>query len=517
MNKMAKSGLIALVWLCCGTVAQATAPKTGQDSDFDRLVDAVVARYHLPGIAVGVIEDGKVVYTRTEGVRPSGKPINADTLFKIASNTKAMTATLLARLVEQGKLHWNDPVTKYLPSFRMYDPWVTQNMQVGDLLAHHSGLREGAGDLMLWPNPNHFTPTDIIAALRYLKPAYSFRAGYAYDNVLFIVAGQVAVAAGGAPYAQLLRRELFAPLGMNRCQIGTWNRHEVGNVAQPHMRRNGHNVAIGSNAPIVHSTTMDAAGGVYCSIDDMLTWAKNWLVPTPQQLVWLSPEQRRKEWATYTPLPISKRLHAWNSTIFRGNGYGWRTSNVDGQMTVWHTGVLSGMHSGVTLLPFQRSGFVILINSEAENARIVLNEVLLKHFTAPGQGRSVASYADELAREDQAQRISRVPDTSSRQPATAQDLTAQLGVWRDPWFGEVSICTRRGQVRFASAMSPDLSGQVMRVGTRYLVHWDHGDAEAWLHFPAAVDGVLQMAKVDPDADFSYDYEDLAFKRIHACP
>ncbi|MEO8988642.1 MAG: serine hydrolase [Rhodanobacter sp.] len=514
---MATCGLLALVWICGATLAQASAPKAARNADYDRLVDAVVARYHLPGIAVGVIEDGKVVYTRTEGVRPSGKPINDDTLFKIASNTKAMTATLLARLVEQGKLRWDDPVTKYLPSFRMYDPWVTTNMQVGDLLAHHSGLREGAGDLMLWPNPNHFTPTDIIAALRYLKPAYSFRAGYAYDNVLYIVAGQVAVAAGGSPYAQLLRREVFAPLGMNRCQIGSWNRHEVGNVAQPHLRRDGHNVAIESNAPVVHATTMDAAGGVYCSIDNMLSWAKNWLAPTPQQLAWLSPEQRRRAWATYTTLPISPRLQAWNSTIFRGNGYGWRTSNVDGQMTVWHTGVLSGMHSGVTLLPFQRSGFVILINSEAENARIVLNEVLLKHFTAPGQGRSVASYADELAREDQAQHISHVPDTSSRQPATAADLTAQLGVWHDPWFGTVSICAHAGQVRFVSAMSPRLSGPVMRVGSQYLVHWDHDDAEAWLRFPATADGVLQMAKVDPDADFSYDYEDLAFKRIGGCP
>ena len=98
---------------------------------------------------------------------------------------------------------------------------------------HHSGLPEGAGDLMLWPDPNHFTPEDVVRGLRYLKPAYSFRAGYAYDNTLYIVAGQVAAAAGGAPYPTLMRREVFQPLGMSRCQIGTWNRDEVGNVARP--------------------------------------------------------------------------------------------------------------------------------------------------------------------------------------------------------------------------------------------------------------------------------------------
>jgi CubicO group peptidase (beta-lactamase class C family) len=517
VSKIAGTTLMALALTLCATAARAAAPpaKTAQ-SGYDRLVDAVVARYHLPGIAVGVIDQGKVVYRRTVGTLPSGRPIDHDTLFKIASNTKAMTATLLARLVEEGKLRWDDPVTKYLPSFAMYDPWVTRNMQVGDLLVHHSGLPEGAGDLMLWPQPNDFTPADVVAGLRYLKPAYSFRAGYAYDNVLLIVAGQVAAAAGGAPYAQLLRREVFRPLGMNRCQIGTWNRDQVGNVAQPHTRRDGRNVVVDRDGAIVHASTMDAAGGVRCSLGDMLVWEKNWLVPTARQLQWLTPEQRREAWATYTPLPISRRLQAWNGTIFRGNGRGWRISNVDGEMTVWHTGDLSGMYSEVMMLPFRKSGFVILIDADAEDARTVLSEELLKHFTAPGKARSVAGYADELARDEKARRISRVPDTSSRQPAMPRELAAQLGVWRDPWFGDVSICPRDGKVRFASKRSPTLTGQVMRVGTRYLVHWDHDDAEAWLRFPANGKGTLHMAKVDPDADFSWDYEDLSFTRQHAC-
>ncbi len=121
-----------------------------------------------------------------------------DTLFKIASNSKAMTTALLARLVAPHKLDWDDPVVKYLPTFRMNDPWVTRNMLVRDLLVHNSGLREGAGDLMLWPEPNRFTRDDIIAGLAYLKPQASFRSGYAYDNLLYVVAGQVAAAAGGA-------------------------------------------------------------------------------------------------------------------------------------------------------------------------------------------------------------------------------------------------------------------------------------------------------------------------------
>lgn len=512
----------ARTFLCIGacvllaSVAHASAPEGNAQARYDRLVDEVVARYHLPGIAVGVIDDGKVVYTHTTGTLASGKPMDADTLFGIASNTKAMTSTLLARLVQQGKLRWEDPVTKYLPSFRMTDPWVTANMQVGDLLVHHSGLPEGAGDLMLWPTPNSFTPGDVVAGLRYLKPAYSFRAGYAYDNTLYIVAGEVAAAAGGAPYPTLMRREVFQPLGLDRCQVGTWNRDEVGNVADPHLLHDGQFVAETAQGPIVHPATMDSAGGVRCSLNDMLTWARNWLAPTPQQLAWLTPAQRRKEWTPYTPMPISQRRHAWDGTLFLGYGYGWRIADVDGQMTVSHTGTLSGMYSAMTLLPFRQSGFVILINADAEDARSVLIEVLTKQFTAPDKARSVDSYADELARENQQQHVSHVPDTSSRKPATPAELGGRLGVWRDPWFGEVRLCAEGGTVRFASVKSPLLAGKVMRVGDRYLVQWDRDDVEAWLRFPAQAGGVLHMAKVDPDADFSSDFEDLAFSREHAC-
>jgi CubicO group peptidase (beta-lactamase class C family) len=516
MTGFARTFLCTCALALSATVTHASAPDMNAQARYDRLVDEVVARYHLPGIAVGVIDDGKVVYTRATGKLASGKPMDADTLFGIASNTKAMTSTLLARLVQQGKLRWEDPVTKYLPSFRMADPWVTANMQVGDLLVHHSGLPEGAGDLMLWPTPNSFTPADVVAGLRYLKPAYSFRAGYAYDNTLYIVAGEVAAAAGGAPYPTLLRREVFQPLGMDRCQIGTWNRDDVGNVADPYLLHEGQFVPAVAKGSVVQPATMDSAGGGRCSLNDMLTWARNWLVPTPQQLAWLSPEQRRKEWTAYTPMPISRRRHDWDGTLFYGYGYGWRIADVDGQMTVSHTGTLSGMYSAMMLLPFRQSGFVVLINADAEDARSVLIEVLTKQFTAPGKARSVASYADELAHESQQQRVSHLPDTSSRKPATPVDLKTQLGVWRDPWLGEVRLCAQGDTVRFASLKSPLLAGQVMRVGDRYLVHWDRDDVEAWLRFPAQAGGTMKMAKVDPDADFSSDFEDLAFTRKHAC-
>ncbi len=168
------------------------------------------------------------------------------------------------------------------------------------------------------------------------------------------------------------------------------------------------------------------------------------------------------------------------------------------------------------LVPNAKSGFVFMINGEADDARTVLGEVLLKTVVGVKDARTVADYADELDRAEHARQQSRVPDTSSRIAATPADFGTLLGVWRDPWFGKVRLCASGDRVRFSSSKSPQLTGQVMRVGPRYLVHWDHGDEEAWLRPPTEGSATMHLAKVDPDADFSYDFEDLAFVRIGDC-
>ncbi|WP_426701980.1 serine hydrolase [Rhodanobacter sp. Col0626] len=510
-------GALALLLLVSPLVTAQT-----NDPAYDKIVDATIARYHLPGIAVGVIENGQVVYVRTAGetVAGSGHKITPETLFKIASNSKAMTTALLGRLVDQGKLRWDDPVTKYLPQFRMNDPWVTTNMRVADLLTHSSGLPEGGGDLMLWPEPNHFTRADIIHGLRFIKPGYSFRSQYQYDNLLYVVAGEVAAAAGGAPYETLMHREVFAPLGLSRCQVGTWNRDTVGNVAQPHRQVDGHNVATGGNEAVIPAITSAPAGGIRCDLTDMLSWARNWLVPTPAQLTWLSSTQRQILQAPHMLIPVSAQRRDWDHSHIMAYGYGWRMTDVDGQWNVWHTGTLNGMYSMLSLLPDRKNGFVFMINGEADDARTVLGEVLTKHFTAPGDPRDVNWYADALEHTaKQHAEKSPTPDTSAQQPATAKDLATWTGTYRDPWFGVISLCPRDGQVRFAADKSPGLVGTVMRLGTRYLVHWDDGELDAWLNFHAAQGRqpvTLRMAKLDPHGDFSSDYEDLDFQRVGGC-
>lgn len=509
---------IAKIW--GGNLLRVWAQVQQASHPYDRLFDEAVARFHLPGLAVGVIDHGQVVFQRTAGEREagSGQTIDTHTLFKIASNSKAMTTAMLARLVAAGKLHWDDPVTKYLPQFKMYDPWVTREIQVRDLLIHDSGMRAGAGDLMLWPEPNTFTRKDILAGLAYLKPAYSFRSRYAYDNLLYVVAGEVAAAAGGAPYETLLRREVFKPMGMDRCQVGAFSRDGVGNVAQPHIRKDDTNVLIHADGPEVPAITSAAAGGVRCSLDDMLRWAGNWLDPTPAQLKWLDADERRPLWSAQMPMPISGYKRAWDDTHLYAYGYGWRLADVDGRWSVSHTGTLVGMYSTLSLLPKEKSGFVILMNGGGEDARDALAEALMKQFTAPGEQRTVDYFADQMketaATPDKA---SRVPDTSSRKPLAVSDAAGYVGLWRDPWFGDVSICPLSdGKVGFASARSPMMEGHLERVGKRDLVQWHHPEADVEPWIDVGNDGVMHLTKVDPDGDFSNDFEDLAFKRVGDC-
>jgi CubicO group peptidase (beta-lactamase class C family) len=492
-------------------------------SSMERSIDAafedVYSRYRLPGLALGVVRNNEIIYTRTAGetIAGSGQRVDNSTIFKIASNSKAMTTAVLARLVDDGKLRWEDPVARYLPQFRMHDPWVTREMQVRDLLLHNSGLREGAGDLMFWPEPNLFTRADVIAGLAHLKPHHSFRSHYDYDNLMYVVAGEVAAAAAGISYEALVQRELFEPLQMSRCKVGEWQRDVVGNVAQPHMRDGDSNVVIRKDDETIPVSTSAAAGGIRCSLDDMLKWVRMWLDADSQ---WLSSAQRQAVWAPHMPMPLSARQRRWDGSRFNAYGYGWRLSDVDGVLRVAHTGTLAGMYSAVTLLPEKNSGFVFMINGDGSEARIVLNEVLVKLFTAPGERRRVADYAAELGREPQQPQES-APPAPARTRAVAATLGRQLGIYQDPWFGEVAICERDGAIDFTAAKSPRLTGLVMQAGERLLVDWrdDSIDAEAWLDFSPLAAGApmaLRLSKVDPEADFSYDYEDLAFTRVGDC-
>src|SRR5690606_18335507 len=232
----------------------------------------------------------------------------------------------------------------------------------------------------------------------------------------------------------------FQPLGMDRCQAGQWRRDAVGNVAQPHSRQpDGTQVVVRADAEVIPDVPMMAAGGIRCSLDDMLRWAAMWLQPLRNGLdadgrPWLSDAQRGEVWKNHMPMPLSQRMRDWDNSHFSAYGYGWRLTDVDGTLKVSHTGTLSGMYSALTLLPELGVGFVLLVNGDAGDARTVLEQALSKHFTAPGAGHTVAHYAAELAAEREAAGAGNppsVPPAAARSPVADRKSVVE-GV-REQW------------------------------------------------------------------------------------
>ena len=253
-----------------GALAQeAPGDPLGGVPDLDAWVERALETFEVPGVAVTIVKDGEVVLARGYGVRHIGEstPVDERTRFGIASNTKAFTATALGLLVEDGLLEWDESVIDYLPWFRMWDPWVTRELTVRDLLVHRSGLGLGQGDLLYWPESN-FTRREIVEAVRHLEPVTSFRSAYAYDNILYHVAALVIEEVSGLTWEDFVQSRIIEPLGMEDTRVTRASTLEEGNVATPHARIEG---TVRPVVPLA-ATATNAAGGINSTAADMAKW-----------------------------------------------------------------------------------------------------------------------------------------------------------------------------------------------------------------------------------------------------
>ena len=255
--------ILALLWLAAPSVPQAPP------ADLDAWVQRAMTVFEVPGISLAVVKDGRVVVARGYGVRRLGapEPVDSRTLFGIASNTKVFTATALGILVDEGKVRWDAPVIDYLPWFQMSDPYVTREMTVRDLLVHRSGLGLGAGDLLWWP-ASTYNRKEVAQRLRYLPLATSFRSAYAYDNVLYLVAGEVIEAVSGMSWEDFVQSRILAKVGMTTSNVRHSDATKAGNVATPHAPVDG---KVRPIAPFDSDNT-NPAGGINSNAEDMAKW-----------------------------------------------------------------------------------------------------------------------------------------------------------------------------------------------------------------------------------------------------
>ena len=505
---LAHSGLLAAQ---SPTATRATAPP-----DFDAYVARVLQTFQVPGVAVAIVKDGRVVLARGYGVKRLAHPapVTARTRFGIASNTKLFTATALGLLVEEGRIEWDAPVVRYLPSFAMYDPWVTREITVRDLLVHRSGLGLGAGDLLWWP-ASTYDRKEIVYRLRFIKPATSFRSAYAYDNVLYQVAGELIEAVSGQSWEKFMSARVLSKVGMTQSNV-THADMSGPDVAATHAEVEGKVRAI---APFLGEST-NPAGGINSTAEDMAKWMIVQLdsgrLGGGSRL--FAPATARQLWRIVTPLNAGTPPAelAWTGANFRGYALGVNVTEYQGRKVLTHTGGLPGYVSQVTMIPELRLGVAVLTNQESGSAFQSITWRALDSYL----GVAAHDYPAIYARMDQAElaraRATEASAAAKRDSASGPSLplAAYAATYNDPWYGDVAVVRENGTLVMRFSHTPGLVGD--------LVHWQHDTfvarwrdremrADAYVTFALNPDGTVERVKmeaVSPLTDFSFDFQDL---------
>jgi CubicO group peptidase (beta-lactamase class C family) len=486
-------------------------------------IDATVTRamkaFQVPGMAVGIVKDGKLVYAKGYGVRELGKtpPVDADTLFQIGSNTKAFTAAALAILVDEGKIRWDDKVIDFLPQFRMQDPYVTREFTIRDLLTHRSGLGMGAGDLMFFPATD-LSRDEIIRGLRFLKPVSGFRSKFDYDNLLYMVAGQIIPAVTGKSWEDFVTERILDALQMRPCAASYDRILDRSDVAAPHVVVKGGLQTI----PVLNMDAVGPAGTINCSINGMAKWLETQLAagktPTGQQL--FSAERSEEMWSMNTIIPVSPLLSTMYRTHFNGYALGWGVQDVLGYKKVAHTGGVLGSVTWVAMIPELKLGVLVFTNQQSGIAmEAVGDQILDAYLKAPRRdwveiGSAYGAKRDAAAKtiEDAAAKT----EGSSGSPSLT--LAAYAGTYRDPWRGDATVRLENDKLVLKISRTNSLEGALTPYsGNIFIVHWNDRtlNADAYVRFDQGYDAKItemNMQAVSPATDFSFDFQDLHFSK-----
>ena len=529
MNKLAAAILLALS-AAGASFAQtpvAAAPVSAPAAAFD--LDADVARvlknFDVPGLAIAVVKDGKVVVARGFGVRKLGAaaPVDGKTVFEIASNSKAFTAAALAMLVDDGKLAWDDPVTKHLPDFQMYDAYVTKEMTVRDLLTHRSGLGLGAGDLMWWPTTT-FTVDEIIHNLRFIRPATSFRNSYAYDNLLYIVAGTIIAQKSGKSWGDTVRERILKPVGMSATTTSLEENAGNPNVANAHSKIDGKIAAVKA-MPVANAV---GAVGINTNAEDIARWMNvlldgGKLDGAGKEIRLFSAAQGREMWTPQTPMKISEPKPPLVATKpnFFAYGLGFQLRDYKGKKLAQHGGALQGFYSRVVMVPEAKLGIAILTNAESGGAMTALQYRLLDQYLGAAPSDWIKLIGDVEA-EAYAKEVARLKSASSTRAAKSTPslpLAAYDGEYQDAWYGKATIKAVGSKRVLSFAKTPDLTGELEHFQhNTFIVRWKERNfnADAYVTFSLNPDGSIErmkMAPVSTETDFSYDFADLTFTPV----
>jgi CubicO group peptidase (beta-lactamase class C family) len=497
-------------------------------SELEAWIEETRQAWDVPGLSVAIVWNDQVIHCKGYGVRQLGsvEAVDKDTLFAIASNSKAFTADALALLVDEGKLRWDDPVHKYLPWLRLSDPLASQDLRVRDLLCHRSGLGTFSGDLLWWGTS--YSPREVLERSVHLKPATPFRANYGYSNLMFLAAGEVLSSISGMPWGEFVSQRLLQPLGMSRSRWSVSQLSGMENVATPHKTTLEKTTPI----PWMNWDTMAAAGGIISSASDMSKWMRFQLREGTDENgnVILSPKSHYETMQPHTIIPVSKsRSQRVPSTHFRSYALGWSVSDYHGIKLVGHGGGYDGMYSEQMMIPEHRFGVVVLTNSMTPIGDAIAHTVVDRFLKASQRdgasqkdGPSQKDWSEEgfrNFRQGRAEFQNRIAKATARLVQEGQPshpLESYVGKYRCPLYGDAEVRLIDGQLHFFLLPYPDLHGKLewMHYDT-FAIRWHQ--TYAWfdtgsVHFVFDAQAQAEQIRLDVPNDDLWFYE-LQLRRV----
>lgn len=488
-----------------------------KEAELDKLIQETLTTFDVPGISVGIFKDGKEVYAKGHGVRSltTKKDMNDNTLVGVASNSKGFTCFALAMMVDAGKLKWDDPVRKYIPEFQLQDSWVTENFTVRDLVTHRSGMGLGAGDLMFFPEGNSFDVDDVINGVKYLEPESSFRSKFAYNNNMFIIAGEVLKRVSGLSWEDFIETKIMKPVGMKNSKASYNRVTDKSNIIDAHTRAEGKVIQI----PHDWSETANAAGGIVSNVHDMMTWAKflmnDAVTESGERL--LDARLFHELWQLQTPLSV-RANDSYNSN-FKGYGLGWFLTDVKGgHKQVYHTGGLIGTVTQFTMIPDLDLAIVVLTNQMNGNAFNTLTNTIKDAYLGYENRNWLEQYgnrnADFLKYNDSIKAEVFAKVDKMKGSTTLPKPEHIVGTYTDDWFGDIIISNKQGNYSIRCERSPRLFGELLPYNaTTYVAKWNDRsyDADVFVQFTFNEKGEAvsaTMKYIAPITDFSFDFHDL---------
>ncbi|MEO6446518.1 MAG: serine hydrolase [Gemmatimonadaceae bacterium] len=455
---IAATALSAIMITAPGPAA-AQRPAADPARALQAYVTGALANWGLPGTAVAVVRNDSIVFARGFGVRELGKPepVTANSVFAIGSTTKAFTATALGMLADSGAIAWDDKVTRHLPAFQLFDPYVTRELTVRDLLTHRSGLTRGD---RLWAG-SQFGRAEVLQRVRFLEPTWSFRSSYGYQNIMFLAAGTVVEQVGGTSWDEFVRERILSPLGMRSTVTSVSQLAALSDVASPHERIDGAYRPV----PWLNIDNIGPAGSLNSSVNDMAQWLRLQLGGGSVGGHRLVSAKSMKE--THTPQMITRMSdedeQMWPMSHLTAYGLGWSIRDYYGEKMVAHGGAIRGMRAQVTLVPESKLGVVVLVNGpQSSFPTAIANKAVDLYLGHPSRDWSAlmlaAARAQETKAADARQKLeaARVAGTS---PSLA--LAKYAGEYADSMYGPVQV--RHEGTGLVITFGPNQTGD--------LAHW----------------------------------------------